>query len=275
MMQKNSKSEILHFDVPLFETHCHLDYLKRLSWEEQKKLCLSNQVTDIMTISVSPSNQRQALEQAKSKTDQKDLRIYCSQGIHPHHAKDYTDEVEVMIKSNLFDPLVRAVGEIGLDYYYDHSPRDIQRKVFERQLQLAVDHQKSIIIHSRDAEEDTIDLLKNFSSSIKNCVIHSFSSKKNLAEFALSQDFYLGFNGMMTFKKADSIREIVSFTPIERIVLETDAPFLTPDPHRGIENAAHLVSFVAKKLLEIKKTEPHETLQRIYSNSLNLFRIGP
>jgi len=141
-------------------------------------------------------------------------------------------------------PKMVAVGEIGLDYHYNNSPPEIQRSAFERQLQIACDQDLPVVIHTRDADEDTKAILKNFSSKLKRKgVVHSFTSTLELAEFVLSEGFYIGFNGIITFKKAENVQEVVKITPVERILFETDSPFLTPVPHTGKENAPFYLQF--------------------------------
>jgi len=166
-----------------------------------------------------------------------------------------------------------AVGEIGLDYHYNNSPREIQRKVFEKQLQIAADTDLPVIIHTREADEDTKSILKNFSPHLKKKgVIHSFTSGKELAEWVLNENFYLGFNGIVTFKKAENVQEIVKMSPLERILLETDAPFLTPVPHRGKENAPHYLPFVAQKIADLKGITARELEEQTLQNAYNCFQ---
>ena len=129
-------------------------------------------------------------------------------------------------------PIVVAVGEIGLDYHYLKSPKEIQRQVFKRQISLALDKELPVVIHSRDADEDTMEIIAPYKGILRG-VIHSFTAGRKLAEFALDNGFYLGFNGIITFKNADNVREILSLTPLENILLETDSPFLAPVSPQG------------------------------------------
>jgi TatD DNase family protein len=169
-------------------------------------------------------------------------------------------------------PKMVAVGEIGLDYHYNNSPADIQKSVFEKQLQIACDQDLPVVIHTRDADEDTKAILKNFSSTLKRKgVVHSFTSSLELAEFVLNEGFYIGFNGIITFKKAENVQEVVKITPPERILFETDSPFLTPVPHRGKENAPYYLPFVAAKIAELKNLEIEGLKKQVYENSLSCF----
>jgi TatD DNase family protein len=167
-----------------------------------------------------------------------------------------------------------AIGEIGLDYHYSKSPHDEQRQAFEEQLQIAIDFNLPVVIHSRDADEDTMAILKNFSSTLKRKgVIHSFTSGLKLAELAIKENFYLGFNGIITFKNAENVRDALRLTPVEKILLETDSPFLTPDPYRGMENAPYYLPFIAEKIAEVKNLELTSVLEHAYKNSIDLFHF--
>jgi TatD DNase family protein len=254
----------------IIETHCHLDYLKKIGLDEVLEKAKVAGVQKIITISVEPSNLDAPFELANTHD-----HIYCTQGVHPHHAKDYNLDAEIkIIKRAKENKNVVAIGEIGLDYHYDNSPREIQREVFEKQLQIACNLNLPVVIHTREAEEDTKAILSNFSSKLlKKGVLHSFTSKKELAEYALSENFSLGFNGIITFKNATAVREVVELTPISNILIETDAPFLTPAPHRGKENSPHYLPYILEKVAEIKGMEVEKLAEEIYQNSLRLFNL--
>lgn len=265
-MPKNKT--IPKFELPIIETHCHLDYLKQDDTEALVTKAHEGGVEKIITISVEPSNLDQALEIAERFE-----HVYCTQGVHPHEAKQFTDEIEAKIRSRSSQKIV-AIGEIGLDYYYDHSPRNVQQKVFETQLALAADLDLPVVIHTRDADEDTIAILKNMAGNLKRLgVVHSFTSSRELAEFALDLGFCLGFNGIISFKSAENVREIARLTPLERILLETDAPFLTPTPFRGVENAPHYLPLVAEHVAATKNIDVNEVLKVTYQTSQVLFRL--
>lgn len=249
------------------ETHCHLDYLKAEPLEEILLKVASANIQKVITIGVSPDN----LDGVMSLS-QNHEKIYFTQGIHPHDAKEATETEFNKISERAKLSKMVAVGEIGLDYHYNNSPTDIQKKVFEKQLQLACDNDLPVVIHTRDADEDTRDILKNFSPYLKRRgVVHSFTSGKALAEFVLAEGFYLGFNGIITFKKAENVQEIVKIAPIEQILFETDSPFLTPVPHRGKENAPYYLPFVAQKVAELKNDNIERIIPIVYQNSLNCF----
>lgn len=249
------------------ETHCHLDYLKAEPLEEIRRKISDANISKIITIGVDPLN----LDKVKELSDTFE-EIYYTQGIHPHDSKEATDiDFDKIAERTRLKKMV-AVGEIGLDYHYNNSPPDIQKKVFEKQLQIACEHDLPVVIHTRDADEDTKAILKQFSSHLKRKgVVHSFTSSLELAEFVLSEGFYLGFNGIITFKKAENVQEVVKMTPPEKILFETDSPFLTPVPHRGKENAPYYLPFVAAKIAELKKLDLEELQKTVYENSLNCF----
>jgi TatD DNase family protein len=183
-----------------------------------------------------------------------------------------TDEVLERIRSRAHHPRFDAIGEICLDYHYNNSPKDVQLKWFRAQLELAVATDKPIVIHSRDSDEDMITFLKEFAPQLKKKgVVHSFSSSLELARVALDNGFYLGFNGMVTFPKAENVRDAVRLCPLERILLETDSPFLTPVPHRGKENAPFYLPHVLKKVAEIKSASEEALSVHAWDNAHALF----
>lgn len=253
----------------IIETHCHLDYLKQAPLEEILASSKEAGIEKIITIAVEPANFDRVKEIAETHPE-----VYFSQGIHPHDAKLANEEAYQTIRRRASHPKMVAVGEIGLDFYYNHSEKNTQIDAFKRQLEIACEKNKPVIIHSREAEEDTIEVLKEYRDKLsRKGVIHSFTSKEVLARFALESDFYLGFNGIITFKNAKEVRDVVAITPLERILLETDSPFLTPVPHRGKENAPFYLPFIAEKIAEIKGLTPEEVIETCYKNSLNLFGL--
>jgi TatD DNase family protein len=261
------RREIPRFDHPIIETHCHLDYLKERPLEDILLQSEQLNIERIITIAVAPDS----LERVR-QLSQMAPWIYGTQGIHPHEAEAFNDEVDAEIRTHAGDAKIVAVGEIGLDYYYDHADREVQRTVFRRQLHIACDCNKPVVIHSRDADDDMIEILREFEASlIRRGVIHSFTSGPGLARYALDQGWCLGFNGITTFNKAESVRDIVRMSPIEQILLETDAPFLTPVPYRGRENAPCYLPFVAEKIAEVKELPLQQVIEHTYRNSLRTF----
>ncbi|MEM9388040.1 MAG: TatD family hydrolase [Pseudomonadota bacterium] len=265
-----ARPEIPRFEHPLFETHCHLDYLDQEALAATLGRAREVGIDKIVTIAVSPDNLQTVLDLAQTND-----ALWCTQGVHPHEAEHYREETGETIRARARLPAVVAVGEIGLDYYYDHADRAVQRKVFEAQLAIAVEQDLPIVVHTRDADEDTRAILANFSGQLRRKgVIHSFTSGLPLAEYCLGEGFSLGFNGIATFKTADNVREVVAATPIEQLVIETDSPYLTPVPYRGTKNAPYFLPFVAEYLAGFRGLEVEDFLPTVYANSERLFWGG-
>ncbi len=256
--------------MKIVETHCHLDYLKSLPLEEILNQAKAQGVEKIVTISVEPDNLDSVIQLAETHP-----QIYCTQGIHPHDASKITEEALLKIESRVKHPKVVAIGEIGLDFHYNLSVKDVQLKNFERQLQIAHNNNLPVVIHTRDADEDTIAILKNFEGLLpRKGVLHSFTSTLKLAEYALSEGFVLGFNGIITFPKAEDVRDVLRATPVTQILFETDAPFLTPVPHRGKENGPQYLPFVVKKIAELKQIDEAELCRQVWDTTHRLFKFN-
>lgn len=266
-MSNKQRRDIPRFDTPIIETHCHLDYLDQAELNITLEKSRQAGVERIITIAVSPGNLNRVMELSRHSPS-----IWGTQGIHPHEAGSYNHEVDATIRENAKDARILAIGEIGLDYYYDHADRMVQRSVFEQQLQTAAELDLPVVIHTREADADTRDILQNYSAGLsRKGVIHSFTSTMALAEFCLAEGFMLGFNGITTFNRAENVRQVVAATPIAQLLLETDAPYLTPVPYRGRPNAPYYLPFIAETVAAIKKLDVEDLLRHTYRNSLNLF----
>ena len=274
-MSKKQRRAIPRFATPIVETHCHLDYLGEQALAETLAAAAEVGIERVVTIAVAPDNLATVRRIAEA-----DARVWCTQGIHPHEAGSYDEAVEAAIREGAGHPRVVAIGEIGLDYYYDHADRGAQRDAFARQLALAAELALPVVIHSRDADEDTAAILAEYLPDARRAglaspgVIHSFTSGQRLAEFALEAGFYLGFNGITTFRNADNVRAIVELTPVGQLLLETDAPYLTPVPYRGTTNAPCYLPFVAEKIAELKGLPVEELLAIARRSSYALFFPG-
>lgn len=197
--------------------------------------------------------------------------IYCSIGVHPHDASSLKEEnIDEMKKLAQHDKVV-AIGEIGLDYYYDSSPRPVQREWFAKQLEMAKELDLPVIIHSREACQETFDLI--MASGVKEGVIHCFSGSSELAKEYVKRGFYIGVGGSLTFKNAKKTVKVVEEIGLEHILLETDAPYLTPVPHRGKRNDSSYLEHVAMKIAEIKGIDVEEVCKITSENAKKLFRI--
>jgi TatD DNase family protein len=185
--------------------------------------------------------------------------LLATVGVHPHDASKATDDIYRRLAALAAHPKVVAVGETGLDYHYDHSPRAVQRDVFIEQMRIARDARKPIVIHTREAWADTIALLtEHWASSHLGGVIHCFSEGPREAEQALAIGFHISFGGIVTFPKAAGVQEAARITPADRLLIETDAPFLAPVPHRGKRNEPAFVVETAHKLAQLRGVEPAE-----------------
>ncbi len=199
--------------------------------------------------------------------------IYATVGMHPHDAKDVgADELQAL-QELAASPKVVAIGETGLDYYYNHSPHEVQRRVFSQFIHMARDTGLPIVVHERDAAPEAVDLLRNEGAGGLRGVIHCFTGNYEAARAYLDLGFYLSFTGIITFKNAEPLREVVRQVPLERMFVETDSPFLTPVPHRGKRNEPAYVRFVAETVAKIKGLELEEVARVTTNNVKDLFRI--
>jgi TatD DNase family protein len=202
-----------------------------------------------------------------------DARIYATVGYHPHEAKEAGASELERLEQLLQNPKVVALGEIGLDYFYDHSPREQQRRVFRDLLQLARRSQRPIMLHVRDAHPDTYALLDEIGLPEAGGVVHCFTSGPSVAEQYLRRGLYLSIPGVVTFKKADELREAVKVVPIDRILIETDSPYLAPLPYRGKRNEPAYVVETAKAIGAIKGLSGPELGDIARANTIRLFHL--
>ena len=201
--------------------------------------------------------------------------IYTAIGTHPHDARLYDDKVEEKIKNLINNVRVVAWGEIGLDFHYDNSPRDVQIAVFKRQLRAARECDLPVVIHTREAEAETIEILKSeYAGAQRRGVFHCFSGSMHLAQRALEIGFMISFSGIVTFKKADELRAVAKEVPLDRLLIETDCPYLTPIPYRGQRNEPAYVVEVARCLAELHGVELEEMARVTTENFNTFFRVA-
>ena len=203
--------------------------------------------------------------------------IFASVGVHPHDAKLYDDAAEAHLVELARSEKVIAWGEIGLDYYYDHSPRDVQREVFQRQIRKAKELGLPIIVHSRDADEETVEILRDEcgerSGGKAPGIMHCFGGTAEMAKALLPLGFFISFAGNVTFKKAENLREAAKVVPIDRLLVETDCPFLTPVPFRGKRNEPAYVVHTARFLAELFGVDVESLAEQTTDNFLTLFDL--
>ncbi|XGC81686.1 TatD family hydrolase [Bdellovibrio bacteriovorus] len=247
------------------DIHAHLNML-----EEGVEAAIANAksvgVKKIITIGTEPGDHQLVLDIARKYYPD----VYCTLGVHPHDGKVYTEAAAKFIEEHVVEPCVVAVGEIGLDYYYDQSPRKEQQDAFRAQLEIAKRTKMPVEIHTRDAEEDTIEILKEFKGQV-NGLIHCFTGTEWLARQALDIGFNISISGVVTFKNADSLRSTVKMLPLDRIHVETDAPFLAPIPMRGKKNTPAYVIHTAKFVAELKGISEEELCEQTRKNALKMF----
>ena len=200
--------------------------------------------------------------------------VYTAIGIHPHDARHYDDDAEEKIKTLVKSQRVLAWGEIGLDFHYDNSPRDVQLAVFRRQLRAARECDLPVVIHTREAESETIEILKSeYDGAERRGVFHCFSGSKDLAQRAIELGFMISFSGIVTFKKADELRDVAREVPLDHLLIETDCPYLTPIPYRGKRNEPAYVVEVARCLAGLHGVEIEEMGRLTSENFRRFFKI--
>lgn len=199
--------------------------------------------------------------------------MYGAVGVHPSDCGELTEADMERLAQESKHEKIKAIGEIGLDYYYDDVPHDIQKKWFARQIELAREVNLPIIIHDRDAHADTVDIMKSCGAEKVGGVLHCFSGSCDMAKTVLDMNFYIAFGGTLTFKNARRAVQAAEYVPIERILIETDSPYLAPEPKRGRRNDSSLVVYVAERLAEIKGLEVSEVEKITFENAKKCFKI--
>ena len=247
------------------DAHCHIDKLKE-SAENVLHLAKQAGVFRMITIGTELRDWEKVLSLSKKYSPY----IYGMLGMHPHTAQDFDEDCEVFLRRELHSKRIAGVGEIGLDYFYKNSSPSVQREVFDRQLNLAQDFQLPVEIHTREAESDTLLFLKKYQSKVKG-LLHCFTGSWALAEKALDYGFNISFSGILTFKKAESLRETCRKVPLDRLHIETDSPFLCPEPCRGRENNPSYIPLVAQCVAHLHQVDLQTLSQQLKKNTYDLF----
>lgn len=253
----------------LIDTHCHLDYEPLINdIRGILERAREQQIKILVTIGTELSK----TEKLKAIADQYP-DIYWTMGVHPHEASKTVppEELVVFLREIATHPKLVGLGETGLDYYYEHSPVETQKKAFQAHIEAALTCDLPLIIHTRDAEKDTIELLRSVGGGKARGVIHCFSGSDWLRDQALELGFYISVSGIATFKKAEELRQVIAEVPLERLLLETDAPYLAPEPYRGKPNEPAYMIQTAKKLAEIKNVSLETIAEETTRNALTLF----
>lgn len=251
--------------VEWIDMHVHLDKLEE-GPEKAIQMAKDVGVTRMITIGTEPKDLPVVLKLAH----QNPHHVFCTLGIHPHEGVLYNEEVGSYIENNLEDSSVVAIGEIGLDYYYDHSSVADQKSALYAQLDMAQKHRMPVEIHTRDAERDTVEILSKYKGNVTG-LIHCFTGTEWLARKALDLGYNISISGVVTFKNAEALREVVRFIPIDRLHVETDAPFLAPVPMRGRKNTPSFILHTAQVVANLKKVAVEELAQITRMNACQLF----
>lgn len=253
----------------LIDSHCHLnDQEFEDDFSEVIERAKANGIGAIVVVGCDVESSGRAIELAR----QYDI-LWATVGIHPHDAKSWNKDTCREIENMLHEPKVVALGEIGLDYHYHYSTREEQDKAFREQIAIAKQYNKPIIIHNREAHQDTFNILTEVGTGQAGGVMHCFSGSFEMACEYLMMGLYLSFAGPITFNNADRLREVAAKIPIEKLLIETDSPYLTPHPFRGKRNEPEYVKWVGAKLAAIKGIEPEEVANQTSKNCRNLFRF--
>ena len=253
----------------IFETHAHYDDHK---FDEDREAVLQkviqSGVSPIINVGASIDSTKAAIELAKSHD-----YIYAAVGVHPSDIEDLNEESFMWLRAQTSYEKTVAIGEIGLDYYWDKEPevQKAQRYWFGRQLELAREVELPVIIHSRDAAEDTVKVMKEHNAQELSGVIHCYSYSKEMAKEFVKMGYFIGVGGVVTFKNAKKLVETVEEIPIESILLETDCPYMAPEPHRGTRNDSSNIPFIIEKIAEIKGISKEDVERITEENAYRLF----
>ncbi len=254
----------------LVDSHAHLDGKQ---FDADRQACiqraLDNGISHILTVGCDLESSAASVALAL-----KYEQIYASVGVHPHDASEITPQSLQQLRELLARPKVVALGEIGLDFFRDRSPRDCQRHAFRQQIRLAKEVGKPIIVHDRDAHDEVLQILQEEDAATVGGVLHCFSGDLEMAQKCLDLGFYLSFPGTITYPKNDSARDVVKAVPIDRMLVETDCPYLTPQQFRGKRNEPAYVRYTAEKVAEIKGLTSADVARVTSRNCFDLFGIG-
>ena len=247
----------------LIDTHCHIYELSDI------KTCINNMKGNIMIVSsASPNEIDEVIKLCETYEN-----VYGTIGIHPEYASTYTEEDINKIIHNIKNPKIVGIGEIGLDYHYTKENKEKQKELFIKQIHIANIYHKTIVVHSRDASEDTYNILAEEKNQYTLCDIHCFSGSLEMAKKFIKLNTVLGIGGVLTFKNEKKLKDIVKELPIENFVLETDSPYLAPEPFRGKENEPANTKYVALKIAELKGIKYTEVLEITSQNAIRQFDL--
>ena len=251
----------------LIDTHTHINYLEKITEEESIKNATENGVEKIIVPAASPKDIDEVYE-----LTQKYENIYGMLGVHPEDAVNWEDSLSDKIKEYSSNPKIIAIGEIGLDYYWDKKHIEEQKDIFIKQVKLANELNLPISVHDRDAHKDTFDILKEYNKTSK-VVLHCFSGSVEFSRECLKEGWYIALGGVVTFNSAHKMKDVAKSVPLDRLLLETDAPYLTPVPYRGRENQPAYVKYVAEEIAKLRGISFDEVANQTSLNAKSIFGI--
>ena len=249
----------------LIDTHSHVDMIEEFSVEDVIKNAKENGIAKIIVPCAYPKDVDKIFELVNSYDE-----LYGLLGVHPSEVKDWDDNLIDKIREYSKSEKVVGIGEIGLDYYWDKSFNDLQKEVFIKQIKLANELYLPICVHDREAHKDSFDILKEYNNG-SDVVMHCFSGSVEFAKECLKEGWYLALGGVVTFKNAIKMKEVAQEVPLDRLLLETDAPYLTPVPYRGKENQPAYVKFVAEEIAKLRNTTYEEIAASTSANAERIF----
>lgn len=251
----------------LFDSHAHYNDSK---FDEDRIELLSSMPQNNVGLIMNAADSVASVKEILSLCDKFPF-IYGSCGVHPENTMNMTDDDIDILRNYTNNEKIKAIGEIGLDYYWDDVPRDIQKKWFIKQLELANEVDLPVIIHDRDAHGDTVDILRQNMKT--GGVLHCFSGSREMARDVLDMGMYIAFGGTATFKNARRVQEVLEYVPMDRIMIETDCPYLAPEPHRGKKNSSLYIHYVCEKIAEIKGITAKEVEEITFENAKKCYKI--
>ncbi|ROR31953.1 TatD DNase family protein [Mobilisporobacter senegalensis] len=254
----------------IFETHAHYD--DEQFDEDREELLLSlrdNGIEYVVNIGSSIETSKNTLELTKKYS-----HVYGAVGVHPNETEELNQSSFDLLKKMTQEPKIAAIGEIGLDYYWKEPEPVIQKEWFDRQMSLAKEVKLPIVIHSRDAAKDTIDMMNGAGARDIGGVIHCYSYSLETAKIFLNMGFYLGIGGVVTFNNAKKLKEVVDYAPLDRLLLETDCPYLAPVPFRGKRNSSLYIPHIASEIAKIKNIDYNEVIRVTMENAKSMYKIS-
>ena len=259
--------------MPLLDSHAHLNHEQfAADWQDALRRAKSVGIVAVINIGYDiPSSERAVQQCAQVPAD--GARMFASVAVHPHDAKSWNEEAAERLRQLTRSPYVVAIGEIGLDFHYDFSPREDQRLAFLEQLELAWQLNLPVILHIREAHSEALEMVRHFGKPLQG-VAHCFTGTWAEAQAWMALGFFIGIAGIVTFpRKAENVKEVASKVPLERLLIETDAPYLAPVPHRGKRNEPAYLPYIAAAIAQLRRMEVDRIAEATYRNAITLFRL--